>query len=423
MADSGVVIGRSQRLLLLALSPALLHCSRSAAPRPPAAAVVEAAPGSPPAQGNAPPSAPGQLARVKPPSPPCTRIARAGPQLLVSRAQVAFDAGDHERVLTCADEALRSAPRMLAALHYRSAALTALGRLDEARLAYARALAVDPDDPETLYGAADLYVSRLSGERSELLLGLEYALRGARLAQRPQRQDRELAARLLVVAASAENELGESREALAHADRAIALAGADPDAELERGVALYELSRLGEARAALERVLAADAEDAWALHYLSLVAERTGDHRRADELDRRARTLAPADFPVPIEIDRAGFEQEVREAVAALPERERHALAEVPVEVADVPSLDDLTAVDPPLSPSILGLFRGPSEREPCLADEGPRCRSIVFYRQNLARFARTRLELREQVRVTLLHELGHLHGESDDDLRARGLE
>jgi len=26
-------------------------------------------------------------------------------------------------------------------------------------------------------------------------------------------------------------------------------------------------------------------------------------------------------------------------------------------------------------------------------------------------------------VRVTLLHELGHLHGEDDDQLRARGLE
>jgi predicted Zn-dependent protease with MMP-like domain len=79
--------------------------------------------------------------------------------------------------------------------------------------------------------------------------------------------------------------------------------------------------------------------------------------------------------------------------------------------------------VDPPLSPSILGLFRGPSELEPCLPDDGPRCRSIVFYRRNLARFAKSRRELDEQVRVTLLHELGHLHGESDDDLRARGLE
>jgi predicted Zn-dependent protease with MMP-like domain len=91
--------------------------------------------------------------------------------------------------------------------------------------------------------------------------------------------------------------------------------------------------------------------------------------------------------------------------------------------VEDLPAVEDLTAVDPPLSPAILGLYRGPPEREDCLPEDGPRCRSIVFYRRNLARFARDRGELAEQVRVTLLHELGHLHGESDEELRARGLE
>jgi predicted Zn-dependent protease with MMP-like domain len=85
--------------------------------------------------------------------------------------------------------------------------------------------------------------------------------------------------------------------------------------------------------------------------------------------------------------------------------------------------MDDLIAVDPPLSPSILGLYRGPPESMACSPEEGPRCRSIVLYRRNLLRLARSRTELNEQVRVTLLHELGHLHGESDDELRARGLE
>ena len=47
----------------------------------------------------------------------------------------------------------------------------------------------------------------------------------------------------------------------------------------------------------------------------------------------------------------------------------------------------------------------------------------MVLYWRNLARFARDRAELAEQVRVTLLHELGHLHGETDDELRDRGLE
>jgi predicted Zn-dependent protease with MMP-like domain len=113
----------------------------------------------------------------------------------------------------------------------------------------------------------------------------------------------------------------------------------------------------------------------------------------------------------------------VKAAIAGLPDGERKALSSVPVQIEDLPDADDLLAVEPPLSPSILGLFRGPPEDEPCTASDGPRCRAIVFYRKNQLRFAHDRKELVEQVRVTLLHELGHLHGESDEDLRLRGLE
>jgi predicted Zn-dependent protease with MMP-like domain/Flp pilus assembly protein TadD len=349
--------------------------------------------------------------------------AHGSPKLLVARAEVALDGGDAGLALACADEALRAAPRLVPALSLRAAALTSLRRLDEARLAYALALALDPDDPETLQGAADLYVSRVDGDRSTLQLGLEYALRGARSARRAPRPDRELIASLLLLAATAENDLGDNREALAHADEALRATPRDPDLLYERGVALYELCRFAEARAALEAVLGSAPDDAWTLHYLSLVAERTGDAVRADVLEHHARDLAPDEIPAPIDVDRQAFQVEVEHAIAALPDAERRALREVPVEVADVPSIEDLTAVDPPLSPSILGLFRGPPEREPCLPEDGPRCRSIVFYRRNLARFARSWPELDEQVRVTLLHELGHLHGETDDDLRARGLE
>ena len=35
----------------------------------------------------------------------------------------------------------------------------------------------------------------------------------------------------------------------------------------------------------------------------------------------------------------------------------------------------------------------------------------------------KSREELNEQIRVTLLHELGHLRGEDDSELAARGLE
>ena len=406
---------RRNRFTLLGL--ALLACRPSPQSAPPAVERGERAAPAP-----APAEKPSQLALVRAPGPPCGD-ARTPVGELRSRSEKAYDQGDYARARACAEAALEVEPRSVAALQDRATALVASGELEAARLAYATALAVDPDDPDTLYGAADLYVTRRSGQREELLLGREYALRGARIAQAPPRRDRVEAGELLLLAAMAENDLGESRRALEHAFQAQRLGANEADARYERGVALYELCRFAEARSALRRVVEIVPDDAWAHYYLGLVAERLGERGRAEALLRRARQLAPSEFVPPVEMDRKAFEQEVVRAVASLPEEERRALAHVPVEVADEPALEDLTAVDPPLSPTILGLFRGPSEHERCRAEDGPRCRSIVFYRLNLERFARSEAELREQVKVTLLHELGHLHGESDEQLRARGLE
>ncbi|MCX5745815.1 MAG: metallopeptidase family protein, partial [Proteobacteria bacterium] len=85
-------------------------------------------------------------------------------------------------------------------------------------------------------------------------------------------------------------------------------------------------------------------------------------------------------------------------------------------------------AVQPPFPPTILGLYRGPvghAAKRPEPAHDGSslRDRSIVLYRKNLARAVKTRAELSEQIRDTLLHEIGHLEGLDEDDLRRRGME
>jgi tetratricopeptide (TPR) repeat protein len=341
---------------------------------------------------------------------------------LVEAAARARHGDRHEAALACAEEALEVDPRDRAPLRERALALAALDREADARAALSRLLAADPDDPATLLVAADLHVTRF-GDRDSLLAGLDLAVRGAARAVSGPRADPSLVPRLLVLAGIAGNDLGRSREALHHLEEAVALDPRDVDAQYERGVALFELCRFAPARRAFERVLRQSPRDPWALHHLGLLAERAGEERRAHELLGRAARLAPRDLRPPVEVSRAAFEAELHRALAELPEAERAALAGVPVDVEEIPAYADLTAVDPPLSPSILGLFRGPSLGEPCLAGEGPDCRSIVLYRRNLLRFARDRAQLSEQVRVTLMHELGHLHGESDEGLRARGLE
>jgi Flp pilus assembly protein TadD len=80
-----------------------------------------------------------------------------GPEVvrLVEAAADAFEEGRLDDALARADAALALAPRSIAALHHRAAALAELGRTDEARAAYERALAEGKDDVEVLLGAAD----------------------------------------------------------------------------------------------------------------------------------------------------------------------------------------------------------------------------------------------------------------------------
>ena len=345
-------------------------------------------------------------------------------EALLDRAADRYDDGDYEAALLCADEASRQAPRSIEAHHNRAAALAQLGRLDEARTAFTRALALDPDDPETLAGAADLYINRLPPSAELTEIGLEYARRGARNVKRLAADRRKAqAARLALLEGQALDDLGRAKEALPRLESALAFAPGDLDAQYERGVALFELCRFSDARRVFQTVLERNADNAYAHHHLGLILEREGREPEAIKHFIRARQLAAGDFPAPVDISRDDFKRSVDRALAELPDNLKRDLKTVPVQVSDLPAVEDLTAEDPPLSPTILGLYRGLPLGQlppPGVPDEP---RSIVLYRKNLARAVASQDELELEIRKTLLHELGHLHGEDDQALRSRGLE
>ncbi len=328
--------------------------------------------------------------------------------------------------MACAAQAAAALPRSADAHSERAAALAALDRLDEARVAYARALAIDPDHADALLGAADLYVSRLPPSREFTELAFEYARRG-RLGAR-KAKNRTLVGQFALLEASALNGLGRNKEALERADEAIQL---DPDeafdARKERTLALWELCRFEEARKAIDGLLA-EADDrhrAWAYYHLGLLLERHGRDAESAAAFAKARQLDPEGFPTEPDVPAAEFATLVRAAVDGLPADMQRDLDGIPVTADEIPNTEDLTASDPPLSPTILGLFRGPSKGEDCPPpddDPGP-CRSVAVYRRNLLRVVADRGELARQIRATLIHEIGHLRGEDDVQLAARGLE
>ncbi len=346
-------------------------------------------------------------------------------EALVEAAGDAFEDGRFEDALARAEEALRASPRSIGALQYRAAALAELGRLEDAREAYEAALQVGRDDLDLLFGAADFHVNVLQEDETDRELverGLALARRGAKLARKAG--DVALAGEFAWLEGAGLNQLGESRAALEKLAEAEAVLPDSVEVRVEQGFALYELCRFDEARAVLLRGEALDPEEPWTQHHLGLVAERQG---RLDEAKRRfarAHRLDPEAFPEPAALSSAAFDGAVEDALASIPEQVRRYLSNVAITVEDLPSDDDLLASDPPLSPAILGLFRGSPYGDKVSMDPWSHLPSaIVLYQKNLERFARTRPELIEQIGVTLVHEVGHFLGLDEDELWARGLD
>jgi tetratricopeptide (TPR) repeat protein len=371
---------------------------------------------------------------------------------LLDRATGYQEEDDFDGVLACAEEAARQAPRSVEAHHNRALAFMRLGRFDEARDALALALALAPDDAECLELAAELYINRLPPSAERTAIGLEYARRGR--ARTNGARNRGRSARLSLLEGQALVDLGRSAEALEPLEHALRLNPGDVSARYEQGVAQFELCRFPTARKAFEEVLARDEKHAHALYHLALILEREGHEDEADKMFAQASQRDPRSFPPTPQVSTEAFDLRVRAALDRLPPDVRQDLATVPIETAELPAPEDLTAERPPLSPTILGLFRGLPLGRQAANDEVVRApgtrstrgrqarqanvsgppegtgsggavpaRAIVLYRRNILRSIHGTDDLDRAIERTLLHEVGHLRGEDDGSLRDRGLE
>jgi predicted Zn-dependent protease with MMP-like domain/Flp pilus assembly protein TadD len=335
----------------------------------------------------------------------------------------AFEEGAFEEALAGTESLLAEAPGLPEALHWRAAALTELGRLEEALDAYGQAVKAAPEDLELLLGAAECLVCRVGDDREAVEEGLQLCARGRKQAQRTG--DVELLFEFLLLEGTGLNQVGECARALASLEAALAHVPKSVEARLERAIALFELCRFPQAQEAFEQLLKDTPDEPWAHHYLGLLAERRGEVKEARKRFAKAQALVPEEFPPPVELGEEAFDKAVEDAVKALPGHVKEYLDNVTIAVEEIPKDEDLLGESPPLSPCILGVFRGSpvGERNSILGGFDPYPASIVLYQKNLERFARTREELIEQIGITVMHEVGHLMGLDEDDLWQRGLD
>jgi predicted Zn-dependent protease with MMP-like domain len=124
-------------------------------------------------------------------------------------------------------------------------------------------------------------------------------------------------------------------------------------------------------------------------------------------------------------MERAEFRRLVREAVAQLPDELRRRVHNVDIVIETRPSRADLREAGVRRGHTLLGLYHGVP-----LTERGHESYNLVLpdkisiYQEPIQEMCgEDEDEVREQVRVTVLHELAHYFGIDDDRLHELGLE
>jgi len=121
------------------------------------------------------------------------------------------------------------------------------------------------------------------------------------------------------------------------------------------------------------------------------------------------------------------FDMQLEDVLAGLPKRITKLLDEVPLHVEDYPSREIMEMMGIADRGALCGLYSGVPLTERSVVDVARLPDYIAIYREGIVHRAAaiqgrlTEDELRRQIRITVLHEIGHYHGLDEDDLEELG--
>jgi predicted Zn-dependent protease with MMP-like domain len=119
----------------------------------------------------------------------------------------------------------------------------------------------------------------------------------------------------------------------------------------------------------------------------------------------------------PLKIEPDEFERLVRTALDGLPPEYRRLLKNVAVIVEEEPPRDVLEDLELETD-DLLGLYSGVARGQESFFDTGAHLPARVsIYRGPILRLCRTADEVVQEVRDTIVHEIGHHFGLDDDDM------
>jgi predicted Zn-dependent protease with MMP-like domain len=124
---------------------------------------------------------------------------------------------------------------------------------------------------------------------------------------------------------------------------------------------------------------------------------------------------------VPYRVSKSRFAELVEAAIEELPPEFVQFLEEVPIEIVDRPTRDQAASVNLGSGRLLLGLYRGRPRTLRSVEDTGAIPDVIYIFQDSIQQVCRTEAELIRQVRITVLHEIGHHFGMTEADLRKLG--
>jgi predicted Zn-dependent protease with MMP-like domain len=122
-------------------------------------------------------------------------------------------------------------------------------------------------------------------------------------------------------------------------------------------------------------------------------------------------------------VSKAEFARLVEKALAELPQQFAEFLEEVPVQIMDRPSPRLLRSLGLEESDLLLGLYQGAdlTDRVEAEGRGTPLPNHILIFQKDIQQVSESEAELVREVRTTVLHEIGHHFGMSEQDLDGLG--
>jgi len=229
---------------------------------------------------------------------------------------------------------------------------------------------------------------------------------------------------ILILMGDASMDMGDPNQALELFDRCVDLDPDWADAWAARAGALIELALLDEAAENIRKAISLDRNHAEALYLRAMVLDLQRRFREADAAYRRAHRAAPDRNSIPYRMSRKDFAMTVQEALWQLPAefRNRMNAAGVEVRILEVP--DPQTMLESGLSPLVLGSFQGNTVFEEGVTVAPPIVPPLIYlYQRNIERVCTSREQVRTEIQVTVLHEVGHYFGLEEEDLARLNLD